>query len=84
MKTYDWIVVGAGITGAALGYELAQNGLRVLLIEQDIDLKNAEADEINKLINRFLRWWGGGVVPQYANRARHRRGLGCETIQSAS
>ncbi len=34
MKTYDWIVVGAGITGAALAYELAQQGLAVLVIEQ--------------------------------------------------
>lgn len=35
MKRYDWIVVGAGITGAALGYELAKQGCSVLLIEQE-------------------------------------------------
>ncbi|NJR48905.1 MAG: FAD-binding oxidoreductase [Leptolyngbyaceae cyanobacterium CSU_1_3] len=34
MKTYDWIVVGAGITGAALSYELAQQGFSTLLLEQ--------------------------------------------------
>ncbi len=26
MKTYDWIVVGGGITGAALSYELVNKG----------------------------------------------------------
>lgn len=34
MNTYDWIVVGAGITGSALAYELARQGLSVLLIDQ--------------------------------------------------
>ncbi|MBD2164625.1 FAD-binding oxidoreductase [Calothrix membranacea FACHB-236] len=34
MKTYDWIVVGAGITGATLSYELAKVGFSVLLLEQ--------------------------------------------------
>jgi glycine/D-amino acid oxidase-like deaminating enzyme len=34
MKTYDWIVVGAGIAGAALAYELVKKGFTVLLLEQ--------------------------------------------------
>ncbi|WP_193199292.1 NAD(P)/FAD-dependent oxidoreductase [Nostoc sp. MG11] len=34
MKTYDWIVVGGGITGAALAYELVKTGFTVLLLEQ--------------------------------------------------
>ncbi|WP_019501064.1 NAD(P)/FAD-dependent oxidoreductase [Pseudanabaena sp. PCC 6802] len=33
MKTYDWIVVGGGITGAALSYELGRVGFSVLLLE---------------------------------------------------
>lgn len=41
MKTYDWIVVGGGITGAALGYELATQGFSVLLLEKDATLQNA-------------------------------------------
>lgn len=41
MKTYDWIVVGGGITGASLGYELACKGFNVLLLEQDAALQNA-------------------------------------------
>ncbi|MEH2089949.1 NAD(P)/FAD-dependent oxidoreductase [Nostoc sp.] len=41
MKTYDWIVVGGGITGAALAYELAKTGFSVLLLEQHSRPENA-------------------------------------------
>lgn len=34
MKVYDWIVIGAGITGAALAYELTKIGFSVLLLEK--------------------------------------------------
>lgn len=38
---YDWIVIGGGITGACLAYELNQQGLRVLLLEKDQTPDNA-------------------------------------------
>ena len=41
MKTYDWIVIGGGITGAALSYELRKKGLSVLLLEQNAIANNA-------------------------------------------
>jgi glycine/D-amino acid oxidase-like deaminating enzyme len=41
MKTYDWIVIGNGIAGAALSYELAHQGASVLLLEQDATPDNA-------------------------------------------
>ena len=41
MKTYDWIVVGGGFTGAALAYELRRTGFSVLLLEQNATLQNA-------------------------------------------
>jgi glycine/D-amino acid oxidase-like deaminating enzyme len=41
MKSYDWIVVGGGFTGAALGYELCRKGFSVLLLEQNATLQNA-------------------------------------------
>ncbi|MHC5769609.1 MAG: NAD(P)/FAD-dependent oxidoreductase [Nostoc sp.] len=41
MKTYDWIVVGGGITGAALAYELVKTGFSVLLLEQHSRPQNA-------------------------------------------
>ena len=31
---YDWLVVGGGLTGSALAYELQQTGFRVLLLER--------------------------------------------------
>lgn len=41
MKTYDWIVVGGGIAGAALAYELVKTGFCVLLLEQYSRPQNA-------------------------------------------
>ncbi|BBD65552.1 hypothetical protein NIES4072_07730 [Nostoc commune NIES-4072] len=41
MKTYDWIVVGGGIAGAALAYELVKTGFAVLLLEQYETPQNA-------------------------------------------
>ncbi|MGG6296474.1 NAD(P)/FAD-dependent oxidoreductase [Leptolyngbya sp. AN02str] len=41
MTAYDWILVGAGLAGSALGYELAKAGYSVLLLDQDAALQNA-------------------------------------------
>lgn len=41
MKTYDIIVIGAGIAGAALSYELVTKGFSVLLLEQNTTAQNA-------------------------------------------
>ncbi len=41
MKSFDWIVVGAGITGAALSYELVRQGFSVLLLERHSLLQGA-------------------------------------------
>ena len=41
MKIYDWIVVGGGIAGAALAYELKKTGFAVLLLEQHQTPENA-------------------------------------------
>ncbi|MBW4456262.1 MAG: FAD-binding oxidoreductase [Nostoc indistinguendum CM1-VF10] len=41
MKTYDWIVVGGGIAGAALAYELVKTGFAILLLEQYETPQNA-------------------------------------------
>lgn len=54
MKTYDWIVVGGGITGAALSYELAKVGLKVLLVEQSVSPRNA-----TRLSYGGIAYWSG-------------------------
>ncbi|MDJ0772654.1 MAG: FAD-binding oxidoreductase [Mastigocoleus sp. MO_167.B18] len=41
MKIYDWIIIGGGIAGAAIAYELQQKNFKVLLIEQDVRPDNA-------------------------------------------
>ena len=41
MKTYDWIVVGGGITGAALSYELVNKRFSVLLLDRHSTPENA-------------------------------------------
>jgi glycine/D-amino acid oxidase-like deaminating enzyme len=54
MKTYDWIVVGGGITGAALSYELVQQGFSVLLLE-----KNAPLQGATRYSYGGLAYWSG-------------------------
>lgn len=41
MQTFDWIVVGNGLVGAAASYELARQGLSVLLVDQRLDPNSA-------------------------------------------
>lgn len=41
MATYDWIVVGNGIAGAALSYELQKVGFSVLLLDRSPTPENA-------------------------------------------
>ncbi|MGL5034411.1 MAG: NAD(P)/FAD-dependent oxidoreductase [Microcystaceae cyanobacterium] len=41
IKTYDFIVVGGGITGAAIAYELQKQGVQVLLVEKEAQPLNA-------------------------------------------
>lgn len=41
MQTFDWIVVGNGLVGAAASYELARQGLSVMVIDIALDPANA-------------------------------------------
>ena len=43
MVSYDWLVIGGGITGSALAYELQVQGAKVLLLEPSPTLENATA-----------------------------------------
>lgn len=54
MKTYDWIVIGGGITGAALAYELISQGLSVLLVEQ-----HAQPESATRFSYGGIAYWSG-------------------------
>ena len=54
MKTYDWIVVGNGLAGAAVGYELACQGFEVLVLEQ-----SATADSATRYSYGGIPYWAG-------------------------
>jgi glycine/D-amino acid oxidase-like deaminating enzyme len=41
MTTYNWLVIGGGITGSALAYELSKKSYQVLLLEKDTQADNA-------------------------------------------
>ncbi|BDI19407.1 hypothetical protein ANSO36C_52090 [Nostoc cf. commune SO-36] len=57
MKAYEWIVVGGGITGAVLAYELAQTGFSVLLLEQYSTPQNA-----TRYSYGGLAYWSGTTL----------------------
>ncbi len=40
-SSYDWIIVGNGITGAAVSYELAAAGCSVLLLDRQLPIQGA-------------------------------------------
>lgn len=50
--SYDWLVVGGGITGATLGYELTKQGYSVLLLE-----KNSLPDNATYYSYGGLAYW---------------------------
>lgn len=54
MNNYDWIVVGGGIAGAAIAYELGKIGWSVLLLEQHQTAQNATAYSYGG-----LAYWSG-------------------------
>lgn len=68
MVNYDWIVIGGGITGAALSYELARQGGSVLLVEKDAVLQGA------------TRYSYGGLA-HWAGKTPFLKALGAEGIQ---
>lgn len=41
MQTFDWIVIGNGLVGAAVSYELARCGFSVLLLDRALEPGNA-------------------------------------------
>ncbi|MCU0548739.1 MAG: FAD-binding oxidoreductase [Leptolyngbya sp. Prado105] len=54
MQTYDWIVIGAGITGAALSYEFTQQGFSVLLLDA-----NSNPPSATRFSYGGIAYWSG-------------------------
>ena len=69
---YDWIVIGAGITGACLAYELSQQEFNVLLIEKDRVVDNATVYSYGGLAywsgtDKLTRTLGGEGIELHRN-----------------
>ncbi|AIE73457.1 MULTISPECIES: FAD-binding oxidoreductase [unclassified Synechocystis] len=69
MENYDAIVVGAGITGAAIAYELQNQGQRVLLLEKHRQPVNATTFSYGGII-----YWAGTtpLQRQLCHESRYR------------
>lgn len=61
MQTFDWIVVGNGLVGAAASYELAHQGFSVLLMDQSLEPPSA------------TRFSYGGIAHWSGSHERSRR-----------
>ncbi|MDY7008845.1 MAG: FAD-binding oxidoreductase [Cyanobacteriota bacterium] len=79
MKSYDWIVVGGGITGAALSYELAKKGFTVLLLEKYPTLKGA-----TRYSYAILPYWSGttDLTNQLFQEAKERHNYLSEELEA--
>jgi len=73
MQTFGWIVVGNGLVGAAASYELARQGLSVMVIDIALDPANA-----TRYSYGGIPYWSGSTPltqplrPASMRPARHR------------
>jgi glycerol-3-phosphate dehydrogenase len=73
-QPWDVLVIGGGITGAAILYEAARAGLRVLLIEAR-DFAWGTSSRSTKLVHGGFRYLTQGQVRTVRDSARQRRQL---------
>jgi len=74
-KKFDLIIVGGGITGAAVAYIAASRGLSVALFEKK-DYGGATSAATSKLIHGGLRYLANGELRLVRESLRERRILG--------
>lgn len=71
-KSYDLMIVGGGITGAAIAWDASLRGLKVALIEKD-DFAHATTAGSSKLIHGGLRYLVNGEIGLVRVALRERR-----------
>ncbi len=73
-ETFDVLVIGGGITGAAVAYDAASRGLSVALVEKQ-DFGCATSAATSKLIHGGLRYLANGEFHIVRESLRERRTL---------
>lgn len=71
-KEYDLIIIGGGITGAAVAYDAASRGLSVALLERD-DFGSKTSSATSKLIHGGLRYLANFELGLVRESLRERR-----------
>jgi glycerol-3-phosphate dehydrogenase len=71
-NTYDIVIIGGGITGAAVAYEAASRGLSVALVEKG-DFGGATSAATSKMIHGGLRYLANGEFGVVRESLRERR-----------
>lgn len=71
-KSYDLLIVGGGITGAAIAWDASLRGLKVALVEKD-DFAHATTAGSSKLIHGGLRYLVNGEIGLVRIALRERR-----------
>ena len=71
-KEYDLIIIGGGITGAAVAYDAASRGLSVALLEKD-DFGSKTSSATSKLIHGGLRYLANFELGLVRESLRERR-----------
>jgi glycerol-3-phosphate dehydrogenase len=73
-KTYDLIIIGGGISGAAVAYEAASQGYSVALVEKG-DFGAATSSATSKLIHGGMRYLANGEFGLVRESLKERRTL---------
>jgi len=71
-KTYDIVIIGGGITGAAVAYETASRGMSVALVEKG-DFGGATSAATSKMIHGGLRYLANGEFGVVRESLRERK-----------
>jgi glycerol-3-phosphate dehydrogenase len=71
-KAYDIVIIGGGITGAAVAYEAASRGMSVALVEKG-DFGGATSAATSKMIHGGLRYLANGEFGVVRESLRERR-----------